>query len=86
MQHKLDVSPPAKSALIGLEYIGSVLKKTGYKVRTLDCLVSSYYNYSIDSNFTRFGLSDTQILNKIKPFEPDVVGVSCMFTRKVYYR
>lgn len=78
--HKLDVSPPSKSALIGLGYIGSVLQKAGHNVKIVDCMVSSSYNYSLDANFTRYGLSDEKILDKIKTFQPDVVGVSCMFT------
>lgn len=78
--HKLDVSPPSKSTLIGLGYVASVLQKAGYEVRILDCLVSSYNNYPIDANFTRFGLSDIQIRDYIKSFEPDVIGISSMFT------
>lgn len=78
--HKLDVSSSVKAVLIGLGYIGSVLQKAGYQVKILDCLKSSHYNYSINANFRRSGLSDAQILNEIESFQPDVVGVSCMFT------
>lgn len=78
--HKLDTSPPTKSVLIGLGYIGSALQRVGYRVKILDCLISSSYNYSVDSNFTRFGLSDEDIIKNIKSFHPDVVGISCMFT------
>ena len=78
--HKLDVSPPSKSVLMGLGYIGSVLQKAGYSVKILDCLTSSSDNYPIDANFTRFGLSDVQILYEIKSFAPDVIGISCMYT------
>jgi magnesium-protoporphyrin IX monomethyl ester (oxidative) cyclase len=78
--HKLDASQPVKSVVIGLAYIGGVLQKASYKVRILDCLVSSQYFQQIDSNFRRYGLSDTEILEEIESFEPDVVGISCMFT------
>lgn len=78
--HKLDVSAPAKCALIGLGYIGSVLNKTGYQVKILDCMKPSRYNYPINANFRRSGLPDAQILNEIKSFKPDVVGISGMFT------
>ena len=79
--HKLDVSPIVKPVLIGLGYIGTVLAKADYKVKILDCLVSSYdCGRRINVDFTRFGLSDNQIMDEIKSFNPDIVGVSCMFT------
>ena len=78
--HKLDVSSPAKSTLIGLGYIAAVLKKDGHEVRILDCLVSSYDKHAVDANFIRSGLSDDEILKQIKDFNPDVVGISSMFT------
>lgn len=78
--HRLDVSPALKGILVGLAYIGAVLQKNGYTVKILDCLVSPRYTQRIDSDFTRFGLSDAEILDRIKSFKPDVVGISCMFT------
>ncbi|OGX15656.1 MAG: hypothetical protein A2166_02685 [Omnitrophica WOR_2 bacterium RBG_13_41_10] len=78
--YKFDVSTPTKSSLIGLGYIAAVLRMSDHTVKVLDCLVSSGYSYPVDENFTRFGLSDTQILERIKSFNPDVVGISCMFT------
>lgn len=78
--HKLDVSSPAKGTLIGLGYIAAVLQKKGHEVRILDCLVSSYDKHDVDENFIRSGLSDKQITENIKAFNPDVVGVSSMFT------
>lgn len=78
--HKLDVSDPSKGYLVGLGYIASVLQAEGHEVRILDCLVSSRDGHYIDSNFSRFGLTDQRILDRIKDFNPDAVGVSCMFT------
>ncbi|MFC1521135.1 B12-binding domain-containing radical SAM protein [Elusimicrobiota bacterium] len=78
--HKLDVSPPSKSALLGLGYIASVLQKCGHTVKILDCMVSSSYNFPVSSEFKRFGISDREIKKNIEEFSPDVVGVSCMFT------
>ncbi len=78
--HRLDVSPPSKSALVGLGYIGSVLQKAGHTVKILDCLKSSLANFAVDSDFRRHGIPDEQILEEIKSFNPEVVGISSMFT------
>lgn len=78
--HKLDVSIPAKSTLIGLGYIASVLRQQGHEVKILDCLVASCEKYPIDGTFVRAGLSDDRILDAIERFRPDVIGVSSMFT------
>lgn len=78
--YKTDVSEPAKAPLIGLGYIAAVLQNKGHKVKILDCIVSTRRKMVIEENFTRFGLSDSEIMDAIKSFEPDVVGVSCMFT------
>lgn len=78
--HKLDVSLPIKSTLIGLSYIAAVLQKKGHEVKILDCLISSFDRYNVDENFIRSGLSDKQIFDTIKAFNPGAVGVSNMFT------
>jgi len=79
-KHNLDVSTPVKSTLVGLGYIGAVLQKAGHRVRIVDGMVSSYEKHPISSEFTRFGLSDEEILREISSFQPEVVGISCMFT------
>lgn len=78
--HKLDSSTPSKPVLIGLGYVAAALQRKGYKVKILSCMPSSNYSYSVDSDFTRFGLSDEQISSEIKAFNPDIVGISSMFT------
>jgi anaerobic magnesium-protoporphyrin IX monomethyl ester cyclase len=78
--HKLDVSDPSKSTLVGLGYIAAVLKKKGHEVKILDCLIASHTKQQVDLDFMRSGLLDDEILSNIKAFNPDVVGVSCMFT------
>jgi len=78
--HKSDVSSPAKSTLIGLGYVGAALKKAHHHVEIIDSLVSSHRHYFIDSTFTRYGLSDRDILEKVHTFAPHVVGISSMFT------
>jgi hypothetical protein len=78
--HRLDLSFPAKSPLLALTYIGAALKGAMHEVKILDCVTSSKCNYHIDSKFTRYSLSDDEILENIRSFNPDVVGISCMYT------
>ena len=82
--HKQDVSIPSKSSLIGLGYLAAVLRKAEYDVKVLDCLISSHDHHSIDSGFIRYGMTDSEIYDVIRSFQPDVVGISSMFTS--YFR
>ncbi len=80
---KGDISDPSKSTLIGLGYIASMLIKYGYETIIIDGYGDIKKSY-IDDNWTRVGLTDTEVKEKISKFQPDVVGISCMFTP--YYR
>ena len=65
---------------LGLAYIASYLEKQGYTLQILDCM--AYYEEiekRSDGNY-RIGLSERKIIQKIKSFNPDVVGVSCSFS------
>ncbi len=78
--HIKDVSPPSKSTLVGLGYLGSVVRDQGHEVRILDCLTSSYDSHRLNDSFLRYGLLDDQIGDYLKSYTPDIVGVSAMFT------
>jgi len=82
--HSEDVSMPSKHTLLGLGYLAAVLEKEGYNVKILDCYPNSSCMVKINRNFTKYGLSDELILKKIAEYNPDVVGVSCMYTS--YFR
>src|SRR3989344_5877817 len=65
---------------MGLAYIAAYLEKEGYKPEILDCM--AYYENikKLDSNRHRIGISDEEIIKKIKDFNPDVMGVACAYT------
>ncbi len=65
---------------LGLAYIAAYLEKQGYKPEILDCM--AYYEEiekQKEGNY-RIGLSEKEIIEKIKNFNPDIVGVSCSFS------
>jgi len=65
---------------IGLTYIAAVLERNGYDVQILDAAVEGYMNLKQNSRFVTYGLSDEEIREKIIDFNPDIVGVSCIFS------
>jgi hypothetical protein len=93
-QRILLISPPATlfrgdlprcTYPLGLGYIASVLEVNGYTVRILDCLVEGYEQQSAidgDADFVTYGLRPDQIEAEIRAFEPDVLGVSSIFSNQ----
>ena len=82
-------------APLGLAYIAAVLEQNGIEVKILDCVAesSSLIGFSLDLSIIsdkihtgeiRYGLSDDEIYLKIKRFNPDLVGVSCLFSNKAW--
>jgi magnesium-protoporphyrin IX monomethyl ester (oxidative) cyclase len=66
---------------LGICYIASYLEENGVKVRILDVLAEDFENKSLLSNgFVRFGLSDEKILENVKQFQPEIIGITCLFT------
>jgi anaerobic magnesium-protoporphyrin IX monomethyl ester cyclase len=77
---RIGIVPP-----LGLAYIAAVLEKNNFTVKILDCLIEgSLEGIPYKNNQIRYGLSDEEIQQKISEFNPDVVGVSCLFSAKVY--
>lgn len=72
---KVEPHPP-----LGLAYLAAVLEKKGYPVRILDALAEGISDVKKKGNLTRIGLSESDIQKKIKEYNPDLVGVSAMFT------
>ena len=69
--------------------LAAVLEKKNYDVKILDCLVQGWDQEEesiANKDIVRVGLTDQQITDYIKEYDPDVVGVSCMFSvqHKVY--
>lgn len=71
-------------APLGVAYIAAVLEQNGYEVKILDCVAEGYSKSSPYNNEVRYGLADSEIYQKLDLFNPDLVGVSCMFSNKAF--
>jgi magnesium-protoporphyrin IX monomethyl ester (oxidative) cyclase len=65
---------------LGLAYVAGYLEKEGNQVKLLDARGLSSEGVTKDSKSTFYGLSDEEIIKEVKNEEPDVVGISCMWT------
>lgn len=73
---------------MGLGYLAAVVERMGVDVGILDCLMEGWEREEVvDTDFVRVGLSNEDIIGRVRAFEPDVVGVSCQFSRqhRVYH-
>ena len=66
---------------LGLGYIASALEQDGVEVDLVDC-PSEGYDTLLDIGKDRFvyGLSETQIRERIERFRPQAIGISCLFS------
>ena len=77
---RIGVLPP-----LGLACIAAVLEKEGYEVKIFDCLIEGSLNGTpYKKGKIRYGLPDEEIKKEIERFSPDMVGVSCLVSAKVY--
>jgi magnesium-protoporphyrin IX monomethyl ester (oxidative) cyclase len=74
---RLGVIPP-----LGLAYLASYLEANGgFKVRIFDVIAESIGKpLYADNKMIRCGLSDAEISFRIISEDPDVIGISCMYT------
>lgn len=75
-----DPSIPGPSPPLGLGYIASVLERAGYNVKILDALAMGINKIGRENGKTRYGLTDEEILTNISHFNPDIVGITSMFS------
>ena len=68
---------------IGLAYIAAVLEKNGFEVAILDSGVEGYDWEIIKGRYVTYGLPYEEIKERIKKFNPDMVGVSCAFSPQI---
>jgi len=85
MKNRKESKPPFMP--LGLMYIAGTLLANGYKdVEILDVMCEGFFNEtSFKKDYIRFGLSPKEIKRRIKEFNPDVVGVSCMASIRKYH-
>lgn len=65
---------------LGLLYMAAILKKEGYDVDILDSTLEGYWNTKTSEGYVTYGLTDEEIKKRIQESNPDVVGVSSMFS------
>ena len=61
---------------LGLMYLGKSLKQHGYKVKILDSPCEGYNNLRENGDYVTYGLSDNEVMNRIREYNPDLVGVN----------
>jgi magnesium-protoporphyrin IX monomethyl ester (oxidative) cyclase len=67
-----------RAELLGLEYLGSSLRKTGHEVFIYDptmCKPTQLLN-----GLYYYGTTYENMYNRIKSFQPDYVGISCHYS------
>ncbi|MBU1087011.1 MAG: B12-binding domain-containing radical SAM protein [Candidatus Omnitrophica bacterium] len=70
-----EIQPP-----LGMAYIAAMLEDK-FEVRILDAAVEGWHDEIVVSKQEiRYGLSFEQIAQRIKDFNPDLVGISCLFS------
>lgn len=73
--------PRRAQAPLGISYLGAYLERHGYEVELCDSLIEGFdHSEYLYGDFIRYGLTIAQIKARIQKFQPDVVGVSCLFT------
>jgi magnesium-protoporphyrin IX monomethyl ester (oxidative) cyclase len=78
--YKEDLTPP-----LGLAYIAAVLEERAYDVKILDVSAEDFYNREeIGEEYIQIGLSNGEIKTRIRDFDPDVVGISCLLSSQFH--
>ena len=67
---------------LGILYLAAYIReRSGHDVSVLDC-VSSKFTKKISPQKYWYGLTHEEMLREIGKNEPDMIGISCMFSRK----
>ncbi len=69
---------------LGIAYVAGALEQAGYTVSVLDAAAEGYdQQIKIDNEHVRVGLSDDQVIARIKQANPDMVGISNLFSMQI---
>ncbi|MBN1813533.1 MAG: cobalamin-dependent protein [Anaerolineae bacterium] len=72
--------PKHASPPLGLAYIAAVLEQRQHTVRIIDCVVEGFDTETKLDNRIVYGLSIKHLLHIIGEYQPDVIGISCVFS------
>jgi len=65
---------------LGLAYLASNLLQNQYEVVVLDLLAEGYEQERVTQDFVYYGLSTEQAIQRIGIIDPDIIGVSILFS------
>ncbi|RJQ56541.1 MAG: radical SAM protein, partial [Desulfobacteraceae bacterium] len=75
-----DPTRPTPTPPLGLLYIAAVLERDGHAVTVIDSIAEVKGEVTVQGNGRRYGLGYEAIADRVKGVNPDMVGISCMFT------
>lgn len=75
-----DLTTPGIVPPLGLANIAAYIEREGYDVAICDALAEGMKTIKKGKSFLRMGLNDKEIAERIDYYQPDIVGVSVMFT------
>lgn len=78
--YKSDPTLPSATLPFGIAYLAAYLLSKGEQVAVIDSLSEGIDCIKKGKNKTKIGLSDKEIEKRIKDFNPDIVGITSMFT------
>lgn len=78
--YKSDPTLPSATLPFGIAYLASYLLSKGEGVMVVDALSEGIKNIELYEHKTKIGLPDKEIEKRIREFEPDIVGITSMFT------
>lgn len=77
VEQKLAVPP------LGLAYLAANLRAHGYEVKILDVMIEGYWqDRRTETGAVIYGLDDAEVVRRIVDYDPDLIGVSCLFSNR----
>lgn len=73
--HRKHCTPP-----LGLAYLAACAREAGHRVKVVDMLAEGYRKETIEGSFLIYGFDFSDIQDAIRDFDPDVIGISSLFS------
>jgi anaerobic magnesium-protoporphyrin IX monomethyl ester cyclase len=74
---------PMVTTPMGIAYLGATLREAGYEVSCLDAVGEAPYQETpVTQDIFRLGLTYEEIMARVSEYQPDVVGISCIFSNQ----
>lgn len=65
---------------LGISYLAAVIRDCA-EVKIMDAVAEGFYNEAeLDEDFLMYGSSYDEILRRIREFQPDIIGITCLFS------